>query len=204
MELVILCSNRQSVAPPPPPYTLRSPSCSSPNVCQQTPALVLAHCVGRWCLKSNSEMKIETRFWDAEDLQIDRGSVGWLWMCVQRTSSSSMPDTPSWISATPSQMCRRLVGWGEGGEGVPRGLYSLVTAKRLPLPEGRHGNTIWFLQQCQTTTPPSSSYSELQAYTHIYTHLHTFTHTHPNKACVTGRLRWGSWQSGRCSWFKRD
>ena len=60
MELVILRSNIESVAPPPP--SPPSWSSSSPNVYQQAPALVLAHCVGRYCLKANSKRKIETLF----------------------------------------------------------------------------------------------------------------------------------------------
>lgn len=155
---------------------LPCPLSSSPNVYQQAPALALAHCVGCWRFKANWEMKIKTGFWNDENIQMGRGSIGCLWLCVQRTPPSPVPDTPSWIPVTPPQTCLRLEGWGEGwegGEGFPRGLYSLVTAKRLPLPEGCHGNAIWFLQQCQSTPPhpphppPAPHLSHTSTRTHL-------------------------------------
>lgn len=92
-------------------------------------------------------------------------------VCLFKGHPLHQCQTPRLDPSDPPQTCWRLRGEGEEGEGVPRGHYSLVTAKRLPLPEGRHGNAIWFLQQCQSTTPPSSSSSsELHTHTQIYTH----------------------------------
>lgn len=135
-----------------------------------------------WLIVLDADVWKQTRRWKLKLVFEMTGSYKWTegvlvaCMSVQRTPPSPMPDTPSWIPPTPPQTCRRLKGWGEGrgGEGVPRGLYSLVTAKRLPLPEGRHGNAIWFLQQCQSTTPPSSSStSSFSTHTHTHTYLQT-------------------------------
>ncbi len=126
--------------------------------------------------KQTRRWKLKLVFETTRAFKWTEGSIGRLCVSVQRTPPSPMPDTPSWIPTTLPQTCRRLEGWGEGGEGVPRGLYSLVTAKRLPLPEGRHGNAIWFLQQCQSTTPPI-------LLLFWATHTHTHTHIYKRSLC---------------------
>lgn len=137
-----------------------------------------------WLIVLDADVWKQTRRWKSKvDFEMTR-TYKWaeepLVAFAQRLPPSSVPDTPNRIPATPPQTCLGLEGWGEGGEGsegFPRGLYSLVTAKRLPLPEGCHGNAIWFLQQCQSTTslPILLLISWATLNTHTCAHTHTCT-----------------------------
>lgn len=133
-----------------------------------------------WLIVLDADVWKQTRRWKSkvgfEMTRTYKWAEKLLVAFAQRLPPSSLPDTPNRIPATPPQTCLRLEGWGEGGEGgegFPRGLYSLVTAKRLPLLEGCHGNAIWFLQQCQSTTSLPILLLISWAPLNTHTHLHT-------------------------------
>lgn len=163
-KLVVLRSNRQSVAPPflsPPPHSVSS---SSPNVCQQAPALVFGSLCWTPMFESKLRDEDQNRGFEMRGELTSGQKLHW-WL-VDVCSK----DTPGWIPATPPQMCPRLKGWGEGVEGVPRGPYSLVTAKRLLLPGGCYDNPFWFQQQCKSTTSPILLHLPFLSYTFTCTH----------------------------------
>ena len=189
-----------SVAPPPPPSCSPSSLLLSLSKCLSTGS---SSCFGSLCRTLMFESPVD------ENLK-GRGVRKARRFCLSpvRSRGRHLPrcQTPSaWIPLTPPQTCRRGGGrWGEGGEGVPGGLYSLVTAKRLPLPERVAMATIFDSynnagaplppRPPAPPDPPPPSYTCTQPL--IYTHLQTGPR-------VIGRLRWGSQQSGGRSWFKR-
>lgn len=173
-----------------------------------------------WLIVLDADVWKQTRRWklklvfflDDEDVQMDRGDY-WLPVCAffKRTLSSPVPDTPSWIAATPPQTCRRLVGWGLGWgrRGVGGGPWgSLLSGYWKEAAAAARGSP-WQQYLIPTTMPehhsptptrPPPPPPPVQIYTYI--HTHTWLHTLTDRARAIGPLRRGSALNGRSGWFK--
>lgn len=163
----------------PPLLSPHSVSSGSPNVCQQAPAPVLGSLC--WTLMFERKLRGEDQNWDSEMRGELTSGHRLHWLLVDVCSKN----TPGRIPATPPQMCRRLKGWGAGVEGVPRGLYSLVTAKRLP--GGCYDNPFWFLQQCKSTTSPILLLLPFLSYT--FTCAHSCANVQPRPTWLANYIR---------------